>query len=157
MVLEAFTPTIVQLGCYARRPLTAVVGLFLASCPFAIRWVIRAVIVYAFQCRVFGTCTHVGKEGWKAVNPTVTNLDAPASPVLVAGKLGIKTSGLHAIPRRIFRALWVGTPVNRVFFAYHFRGDATTRFAYSSPQRSSMSYRLLSAFATAMPVTVARV
>jgi len=81
----------------------AIIGLFLASCPPAVGWLVVAVDADAIQGVVrAGLGSHIFQEGFKRVLPAVANGDATAPVVLPSVVGGVIAALLHTSPGVIF-------------------------------------------------------
>src|SRR5258705_4573947 len=86
-----------------RRFFAPVVGLFLVGSPTAVLRRIRSVIINAFKAHIRRTRTHVCKEIFKRIPPTITNRNSTCSVFVVAGMVLIVTSAFHRAPSTVFR------------------------------------------------------
>lgn len=90
----------------ALRAIPFVAGLLVMIRPFAVIRGVTLVVIDAVNALFsVGTISHIGKEIFKAINPSVTNSDASCAVVFVSWRRLIQASLLHGRPRGIFRSL----------------------------------------------------
>lgn len=81
-------------------------ALLFRGSPSAVTRLIVAVIVNAVKL-VFERWlkSHIGQEVFKAVDPTVTNLDTPPAPLFKARDIRCQAALLHTLPCNVLRAI----------------------------------------------------
>jgi hypothetical protein len=86
-----------------RRFFAPVIGLFLVGSPTAVLRRVRSIIIDAFKAHIWRTRTHVCKEIFKRIPPTIANRNPTCSVFVVAGMVLIVTSAFHRAPSTVFR------------------------------------------------------
>src|SRR5258707_12322642 len=117
-----------------RRFFAPVVGLFLVGSPTAVLRRIRSVIINAFKAHIRRTRTHVCKEIFKRIPPTITNRNSTCSVFVVAGMVLIVTWAFHRAPSTVFRRCLPATGLSMRPFglASHFPVITTARTGFAA-------------------------
>jgi hypothetical protein len=84
--------------------MTPIVSLFLWCSPFAIAWLIIAVVIYSMDAVSFrGSASHVSKKVQIRIEPTLANLDSASTIVRILKIIPVSASVLNVCPASIFR------------------------------------------------------
>jgi len=119
-----------------RRSFAPVVGLFFVGSPTAVFKRIRSVIIDAFKAHIRRTRTHVCKEIFKRIPPTITNRNSTCSVFVVAGMVLIVTSAFHRAPSAVFRRClpMTGLSMRPLDLASDFSLITTARNGFAAPE-----------------------
>jgi len=81
------------------RTRSAILGLLFGVGPAAVAGLVVAILVrIAINALAWRALSHVSEEVFKAVYPSLTDYDSPASIVFVILRVRVATSGPHAVP-----------------------------------------------------------
>lgn len=129
--------------------------LFFARGPLAIAGFIISIIIYSFNCMLWGgSLAHIGKEVSKN-SPPLTYLYSPSSIVFVCGLRCKIASAYHGIPNPIFRC--PSTDYTRMavlgisFSSLPCSSKASTTFCIAGYKTLSKNYNIISAIAQTKP------
>lgn len=127
-----------------------------ASGPATVRRVVRAVVVFAFECQLWlRPLAHIFQKLWERVAPCVAHRDPPAAVARVGPISGIEAAIIHAAPDSI---LWrVSLPVRRVSSAKGLSQRAAARSNRAALNVAGPNEDLISAHASTAPFRARRV
>lgn len=82
-----------------------VLCLFFSCCPAAITRLVMPIVIDSFNCKISTrTRTHIAQKCFKAIIPSLTNCNSPATIIRKILVLRIKTALPHLLPNVVFRS-----------------------------------------------------
>ncbi len=129
-----------------------VLHLFEACRPAAVRFRVRPVVIFPFQCFSARTWPHVAVKLSEVMQPRWIDCDASASIVFVAFKIWIQTAIASASPRAIFRR--VTASVAKIAFGSLGISSAAAALAFANGQIMREDFFRLTADATTSHVSL---
>ena len=81
--------------------LPTIISLLLRCRPFAVFWLVIAVVIYSIQCLSFGPLAHISDKVLDRIKPSVTDCYAPAPVSVIPCVFRVKAATAHCDPALI--------------------------------------------------------